>query len=260
MPKNRLTPKSMKKYIVIVFSLIFFNLIANKGLYAQVAYNDSSSQQIAFNKAVGAFYVSEGNQSPLFNGKEYFDYLTSIKGNAYFLDIKSFTKGNIYFDGIWYIDVQMLYDLNKDEVVVLLFNNFTKITLVKQKVINFDYLGFHFKNINSDTLKNKTDLKSGFYGETYNGKIEVLVKFEKNIQTTSGGLSAPESYFNFFKDYYIKKGKDYYRISSKGALLELLKDKKTELKQFIRSSNIKFSENPENFMAIVAAYYDKITN
>jgi hypothetical protein len=250
----------MKKHFVFVFSLFFFSLITSKYLFAQVAYSDSSSQQIAFNKAVGTFYASEGNQSPLYNGKEYFDYLPTIKGNAYFLDSKSFSKGNIYFDGIWYNDVQMLYDLNKDEVVVLLFNNFTKITLVKQKVISFDYLGFHFKNINSDTIKNKNNLKSGFYGEPYNGKTEVLVKWGKNFQTISGGLIAPESYFNSFKDYYIKKGKDYYHISSKSALLELFKDKKEEIKQFIHSSNLKFRESPENFMAVVATYYDKITN
>ena len=250
----------MKKRLSFIFSLLFFSFLTCTCLYGQVAYNDSSSQQIAFNKAVAAFYASEGNQTPLFNGQEYFDYLPTIKGNAYFLDTKSFAKGNIYFDGIWYIDVQMIYDINKDEVVVLLFNNFTKIALVKQKVIVFDYQGYHFKNINNDTIHNKTELKSGFYQEPYNGKTEVLVRWVKNIQTTSGGVSAPESYFNGFKEYYIKKGNTYISVGSKGGLYEVFKDKKNQIKQFIRSSNIRFRDNPEKFMSMVAAFYDKLTN
>ena len=80
------------------------------------------------------------------------------------------------------------------------------------------------------------------------------------MQTSTGGLDGPESYFDPAIDYYIRKNNTYYSVSSQGSMLTILKDKKKELQQYIRANQIKFRKDPEEAMVKIASYYDHLTN
>ena len=74
-------------------------------------------------------------------------------------------------------------------------------------------------------------------------------------------MGAPENYFNAKDEYFLKKGNTYYNLSaSQGSILKLLKDKKSELQQYIKSNKIRFRDNPEDALARIAAQYDHLTN
>lgn len=225
---------------------------------------DSSvnSQQQALQHSLNLFYASLGKQSPLFNGHEYQYYDHRFThGSAYFADAESFANGNIIYDGLQFNGVPMLYDLNIDGVVVLLYNHFTKIQLIKSKVSSFDYLGHHFININADTLGANTVIKSGFYDEIYNGKIKLLARRIKTIQTQNNiDASSLSKYFEARTEYYLKKGNVYYEVYSKRSFVGILKDKKRQLNQFIRAAQIDFNSDREAAMIKMASHYDQITN
>jgi hypothetical protein len=221
---------------------------------------DSSSQQNALNNTLKFFSASIGKQSPLFNGAEYYFYDPHIKGNAYFLEARAFVPGAVFYDGELFTGVPMLYDIYSDKVVVLLYNHFSKFSLVNEKVKSFDLLDHHFVNINADTLVNNSIIKSGFYDELYNGKTQVLVKRSKNIQTATSGILGPESYFNLVKNYYLRKNKVYYSITGKGSMIDVLKDRKKQIQQYIKANQIKFRRDPEEAMVKIASYYDHLTN
>jgi len=249
----------MGKYIYLTFILFFIGKINSNVLLAQSTRSDSSSQQNAFNNAVTAFNASMGKQSQLYNGPEYYLYSPIIKGNAYFSEVNTFTSGSVYYNDVFYSGVPMLYDLNKDEVVVLLYNHFSRFSLIQDKVKWFDFLGHHFININADTININSGVKSGFYDEIYNGKTKVLVKRVKDIQTNNGGLNGLESYFNAYTEYYFLKAHVYYSVSGQGSFLEILKDKRKELQEYIKSNKIKFRKTPEDALVKIAAYYDHLT-
>jgi hypothetical protein len=250
----------MRKCTCLSLLVCLICVIACKTSFAQTAPGDSSSQQHAFNNAVILYNTSIGEQSPLYNGPEYFFYDPTIKGNAYFMEVNAFTTGSVYYDGIYYAGVPMLYDLYSDEVAVLLYNHFSKFSLIKYRVKNFDFLDHHFVNINADTLNNGSNIKSGYYDELYNGKTEVLVKRSKSIQTNTGGTSASEKYYSPSRDFYIRKNKVYYSVSSQGSLIDVFKDKKKELQQYIKANQIRFRTDPEQAMVKIATYYDHLTN
>jgi hypothetical protein len=235
-------------------------IIISQNSLAQSSPVDSSSQQNALNNAVTLYYASLGDQSPLYNGPEYYFYDPLIKGNAYFLDINAFAKGAVYYDGITYSGAPMLYDLCSDKLVLLLYNHFSKFSLIKDKVKSFDFLGHHFVNINADTIANNiSDLKSGYYDELYNGKSEILVKRSKSIQTRTN-TSNVESYFNPSKAYFIMKNKLYYGFTGKKSLLSILKDQRKALQQYIKANQIDFRAEQEEAMVKIASYYDHLTN
>lgn len=250
----------MRKCTCLSIALCLICILVGKNSFAQAAPGDSSSQQNAFNNAVILYNTSLGNQSPIYNGPEYYFYDPTIKGNAYFMDINAFTPGAIYYDGAYYTGVPMLYDLYSDDVAVLLYNHFSKFSLRKDKVRSFDFLGHHFVNIDADTAKGTSGIKSGFYDELYNGKSEVLVKRSKSIQTNTGGTLGAERYFSPSKDLYFKKNNTFYSISSQGSLINILKDKKNEIQQYIKANQIRFRSDPEEAMVKIAMYYDHLTN
>jgi len=249
----------MRKCSCLSLFISFVSITTFSKCLAQAAPGDSSSQQNAFNNAITLYKTSIGNQSPLYNGKEYYFYDPLIKGTAYFMDIKGFTPGSVNFDRGFYDNVPMLYDLYIDEVVVLLYNNFSKFTLVKQKLKSFDFLGHHFININADTININSGTRSGFYDELYHGKISVLIKRTKNIQNSTGG-SGVERYFNAITDLYLKKDNTYYSVTGQSSLINILKNKRKELQQYIKSNQIKFRDNPEQAIVEIATYYDHLTN
>jgi len=245
-----------RTYLPLIWGILC--LIVSKNSFSQEVKTDSSSQQSALNSTLSLFYTSIGKQSSLYNGTEYTFYDPIITGNAYFLDVKAFGPGSINYTGITFSHVPMLYDIYNDQVVVLLYNHFTKIALIKEKVKSFDYLDHHFININADTLGAGTILQSGYYDELYHGKSQVLAKRSKNIQATSSQTTI-ESYFNPVKAYYLRKNNIYYSIGSKGSMLDVLKDKKKQLQQYIRASQINFRQDPEEAMVKIASYYDQLS-
>src|ERR1017187_244133 len=130
----------MKKCICLPAITCLLCAFISKNSFAQVARTDSSSQQYALNNTLTLFYASIGEQSPLYNGAEYYFYDPTIKGNAYFSGVNAFTPGTVFYDGNLYSGVPMLYDIYSDKVVVLLYNHFSKFSLVKEKVRSFDFL------------------------------------------------------------------------------------------------------------------------
>lgn len=225
----------------------------------QSAHVDSSSQQNALNNTVNLFYSSIGKQSPLYNGTEAYPYDPVLKGNAYYADVNSFTPSSVFYDNVHFSGVPLLYDIYGDQLVVLLYNHFTKYTLIKSKVSSFDLLNHHFIRIDTVTFLNNPIIKPGYYDELYGGRVQILGRHSKNIQTTSSGQNS-ESYFNYTKDYFIRKNNIYHSFSGEGGLLSVLKDKKKELQKYIKDNQIKYRTDPEEAMVKIASYYDHLTN
>jgi len=238
--------------------IIAFLTFITKQTRGQTSATDTSEQRIAMERISDAYNTAIGLQSRLYNGPEYEPYSPTIKGNAYFQDINKFTSGTVTYDGLFFKDVPIMYDLNKDVVVVLLYNKFSMYTLLNERVERFDLLDHHFVNITSDSLHTNAGIEAGFYDELYHGHVGVLAKYSKSIQTNSGS-NALETYFSQRKSFYLKKGNNYYSISGQGALLDILKDKRKELQQYIKTRKIKYRKAPEEAMVAIAGRYDELS-
>ena len=234
-----------------------------KSASGQAIGQDTTVLQAALANANAVYTKAIGEQLPLNNGPEYNFYNSlKIKGSAYFMEM-GFTPAAVYYDGAEYKGVPLLYDLYKDQLAAILFDQYSKYLLINDRVQYFDLLGHHFININADTLSNNTAIKTGYYEELYHGRSEALSKRYKLIQnyTSTTGAQEAYSYFTATKeDFFIRKDNVYYRVSSKRELLDILKGKRKQLQQYIKTNKIKFNEDSGHALADVAGYYDQITN
>lgn len=248
----------MIKKINLYLIVISFVIMGNHAL-GQTMVNDTSVQQIALNHIKDSYETAIGQQSRLYNGPEYYLYSPVIKGSANFLDKDDFVLGSITYDGFFYKNVPMMYDLNRNLLVALLYNKFSKYILLNERVQSFDLLNHHFIHIKSDSLNVNAGINDGFYDQVYTGRLEVLIKRSKSIQNTSG-TNTLETYFTAPSlDFYLKKDNGYYSISGQKALLIVLKDRKKELLQYIKTNKIKFKKTPEAAMIAIATRYDELS-
>jgi hypothetical protein len=252
---------SMKKPFLSALLVTCIVLLTSPLCFSQIAVPDTLKQQPAYANAVKLYNAGLGNQSPLYTGPEYNFYSPLIKGSAYFLETNVFANGSVFYDDVQYTNVPLLYDLYTDKLVAQLYDHFSKYVLIKYRVKTFDIDNHHFVNIIVDsTTAKKPGLKSGYYEELYSGKTQALVKRSKPIQTVTGDLLGSGSYFNARVDYFLKKDGAYYVVSGEGSMLDVLKDHKKELQQYIKSNKLKFRKDPEDFMVKIATYYDHLTN
>jgi hypothetical protein len=253
----------MKKWIYMLLKLCFLSLVILKSASGQTVSLDTNQLQAAV-KNVNAYYTKAiGEQLPLYNGPEYYFYNPSeIRGSAYFMET-TFTPGAVYYDGTAYTGVQLLYDIYKDQLVSVLRDQNTKYVLLRDRVQNFDLLDHHFININADTLMGNTVIKTGYYDELYHGKAQVLSRRYKTIQNYTSTTGALEAY-NFFtatkEDFFIRKNNTYYQVASRGEILDVLRDRKKQIGQYIKTNNIKFNKDRGRALVSIATYYDRITN
>lgn len=220
----------------------------------QVSQPDSAVLSQSLQKTLTYFNTAIGEQSLLYNGSEYLYYDPVIKGNAGFMDIAKWQPGSVNYNGGSYQGVPMMYDLNTDQLVVLLYNKFSPFYLIPDKVEDFDLNGHHFISLR-DSL---AGIDKGYYEQWYGGKSKVLVKWVKSIQnaTTTTGL---ETYFQEKHQYYIKKGNVYQPVSSEGDIVSVFKDRKKDIRQYISANKIRYRSDPKEAMVSIASYYDQIT-
>jgi len=250
----------MLKSFLLVFLFFCGGMMTTNAAFAQTSADSLNQNRPVYADVENSFYSAIGSNSRLYNGKLYEFYDHSIQSNAYFMDINDWRPGSVVYDGYLYDKVDMLYDLFKDELVIHLYNSYLKISLISEKVKSFNLLDHHFIYLKQDAA-NPTSLKSGFYDVLYDGKIKVLAKRKKTIQA-SGNLSV--TIYSYFTpttvDYYLYKNGNYYTVNSQGEFLNVLKDRKKQVQDFIKSNKIKYRKGREEAMTMIAGYYDHLTD
>ncbi|MBY0541972.1 MAG: hypothetical protein K2P75_01110 [Sphingobacteriaceae bacterium] len=239
-----------------LFILIGFFLMNFGRLYAQKDNQDSISKiaiqntELFFNKAIG-------QQSWLYNGAAYIGYYPNIEGTAYFQDITSFSNSTIWFEGFRYENVPLKYDIFKDVMVTLLYDRSSLLSLPSEKITHVYLNNHHFVYLKIDNSESTMNLKSGFYDLIHDGKIKLYTKHAKIIKEVVE--VEVKQYFNTRTNYFLLKDGIYHAVSNESSFIAVLKDKKTNLKKYLKDNKVRFKDNPEQAMVLLANYYDELT-
>jgi len=207
----------------------------------------------SFADAVSVYRKTMGENIHLFTGSEYVDYDHRITGNPLFNSL-FFTKGFIIYDNIAYADIEMMYDILNDDVVI---KNYTgkALLLTKEKISSFNLDGHYFVKIITDSTV--TGMKTGFYDVLNDGATKLLVKRKKEL-TEKIELENLESSFTQHDQYYIMKDTVYHTVRDKRSALNVMKDRKSELTKFIRQDKLKFRKNFETALLKTVVYYNSL--
>ena len=230
--------------------ILFVLFCIVQSVHGQNALPDSAFK----NEAVDAYNAVMANQLEFYNGAEYTLYPVAYKGSAYFEGKNHCTPSLIRYNGTWYKDVPVLYDLYNDVMVAAMHDSLY--VLRADKLTDIYLLNHHFINL---TQVSGGKLGPGYYDRLYNSKSQVLVKRVRTVQNNVTQQGVEVTYEN--KDViYIKKGNKYYEVSSKGSVLDVFRDKKKQLKQYLNDNKIRYPSDKEGSIVMLTRYYDQLTN
>lgn len=194
-------------------------------------------------------------ETGLFRGPRYMEYVHTLREGHPYFDDGHMHPGMIYYDGVLYEHLSLLYDLVKGQVVIDdPFDNY-KIGLINELIDSFTSDRHIFIRLR-DSL-NPSQPHNGFYEQLYKGRMSLLKKEKKVVEDD---LSAPamgvQHYISHSISYYIKKGNTYYSVNNRPALLSVMKDRSKELKKFMRKNGLNVRKDKENTLLRATAWYD----
>lgn len=244
----------MNRYTCLVI-LILCLIFPGKHAFGQLTASDSIMLQSALNQAVSLYQRENVEISHLLNGSEYIEYEGYIAGNQFF-ETEYLEDGSVFYDGVLYQNVPLLYDVVKDDVVVIRPKALFNIRLNPEKIKYFNFLDHTFIRQEGDGIKNLT-FPTGFYDLLYDGGTKVLAKRQKILYET---IKENKIYREFRKTdkYYIRKDGNNHPVGSKRSVLNVFKDQKSALLKFLRANKINFRNNPELTMIKIAQQYDEL--
>ena len=220
--------------------LIYFGI-------AQAAFSQTDS--VVFAGKTG----NDGNAT-LYNGRVHVGYLNSIEGSAYY-GANEWQSGTLIFQGVPYRDVLLKYDLVADEVLVLHPNGFTGVTLFTPRIQSFRLGDRSFVALPDHQ---PSDLKAGLYEELSKGKVSLYAKRSKLIKETTITTGVERKFIDQ-SFYYIWKDDAYYAVRNEKAIFDILVDKKNDLADWMKASNINYKSSPENALLRIVAYYNQLS-
>ena len=205
---------------------------------------------------VKVYYDAMGEQSPLYNGREYVEYAATIQVGHPFYQTTEFAKGTIIYEGMQFNDAMMLYDIVKDKVIIRHFNKIFRIDLPVEKIQEFYLLDHHFIRLYPDS----TGLvEEGFYDKMYEGKIQLFIKRKKVVIEERSGtdlLNVAEQ-----KDiFYLQKEGIYHPVKTFKGLLKVFGNRSDAIRQHLRKNGIKFRKAREAAVLMAVQHYDRLSN
>jgi hypothetical protein len=237
------------------FSWVFVFLFNN--LQAQVVQDNSVATDSISGFARQLYFTQRGEESSIYNGTQHNGYSALYEGHAYFWDF-DFQKGWVVYDHALYENIQMKYDVYKDQLIVAPKGlTGISIALFSPRISEFSFNGYRF--VRANLAEDTKPYSTGFYQELVKGKLTALVKRIKTIEEKTSGASVTYSFVEEAKYYLCKQG-SCYPIRSKDNILEVMKDQRKEVQQYLSKNKLNYRKQPEQTIKAVAEFYNRTAN
>ena len=240
------------KHPIIYF--LFFSLFYLNNLFSQSTIIDSSLDRPAVRHIIQLYTDSLKENLRLYYGTEFTGAYRSSAGHPFFENQEP-QNGQIFYDGLFYNNVRLRYDLIHDEVIFVTPENDLNIKLISQKISWFVIPGHLFINVTKDDRL--PGLPAGDFFELVNiGPYSLLIKRKKQLYQPS--KAEENSKFILSNDYFLKRDSICYSINSKRSLLAFCKDRKRQVSKFMQERKMNFKKDPENTIRQAIDYYSKL--
>lgn len=221
--------------------IIVFSLLLSTTAFCQSSYNEKPFFQW-FDNLINA------KNSNLINGVFHSEKYETKEGHDQYYLTRDFLIGDLVYDNQAYFNVNLLYDLYSDDLILGFYENDLLLTiqLIKDKVDSF--------SMNNKSFTRLMDQESGI-----SGFYEVLVKtgeltlYNKHLKRRFRYIDDQQVYYKFKKktNYLVHYQNDYKEIHTKKDVSKLFPEKKTFINDFFSSNNYLLNSDKDKFMVLL---------
>jgi hypothetical protein len=237
------------KNILVIAAL---SLCAGEAM-GQKLVGDTTFVRQAQQFAIDTYAQAIKGQELFYNGGGYIEVRGQGEEHPYFLN-DELQPGSVKFSGLAYNNVYIMYNAALDKVISESPNS-TLIVLNPEKLSAFKINNSSFERLTKD--KYPTLPQTGYYEILYAGKAKIIALRQKTYREKLD--TRKEIYYDASNSYFVFHQGNFHKVKSKGSILKLLNDKKSELKTMIRQKGLRFSDNREVGLARIAEFYDQLT-
>ncbi len=224
------------KWLCLIFSIISINICFSQ---------DSSFVHASLERFKTLYNDKVGANSGLYVGSQYIMY-NSLENEHPFL-FEDWKDGWVVYNGVSYNNVQVLYDIRYDQVVIENFSG-VHLQLIRENISSFSIGSRKFVRIINSKIQD------GFYEILGNTTTKVYAKRKKKFIETLKNTEIHREFEEKSTVFINSKG-SYFSIKKKSELLKVLGDKKEILQKFIKAKKLKFRS--ENDIIMTVAFYDQ---
>jgi len=248
------------KFKIFIFLIILLTVSASASIAQnQIAKSATKNKNEDLLKAESIYNETFHNHSKILTGKYYNDSYRGIKDHPYYNE-SSWKIGSVGYENQEYDSIEIKYDVYRDLLLVKYIDEqgyIRPIQLYSAKVEAFQLYGHHFQHLEGDSLPNDI---SGFFDLLHSGNnASVLAKRRKEIDQ-SNTLTSLEHRFVTKDKLYIRLGQNFYEIKKRKSMLEVLSDRKSELKAYLKLNKSRFKNDHEKELVEAVKYYNSIVN
>jgi hypothetical protein len=241
--------KRIANKLLIPFLLSAFLLFAlNVDIYPQNLTPGIKSQFLSTSKQAFEDTVTNRTKTdfPFIIGRFHKPVNNNFR-HPYFNENK-WISGSLVYDGRIYKAGNLKYDIEKDKLIYLMYTQdfaMNTIALDENFITEFCLLDITFKYFTNRVIEG---IKDGYYEVVFDGKLKFLVRIKK---------SEPfgDKPYNVSAEMFLVKEGQIIRIKSLGKLINQLKDKKKEVKRFVKDNNLKVSQSDYSSASKVLTFY-----
>ena len=246
-----LVKSSLEEYIFLLF-IVRINLYPqNIPTCVKVQFFNRSKQAIedTVNKRTKIDY-------PFIIGRSH-SSISSDFNHPYFNENK-WVNGLLVYEGHAYKADNLKYDIENDKLIYLKYTKDYKmdcIALNENFIPGFSIFNSRFKYYSGLKNNRGAEQKAGYYEVVFDGKLKFLVRSEKTqtLDNTSSMM-----YYKASASLFLLKNGRLISVNSMSKLINQLKDKKKELKKFVRDNYLKLNETDYTSAFKVLEFYESI--
>lgn len=218
--------------------------------------SDSSAYQKSVTTSINGYKWAIRENLGLFNAPQYLFVFKQSYGFP-FWNADSLINSSIDYDGNYYDDVPLKYDLVNQAIITKSYEQSVQIALLNEKIKSFTINNHQFYKL--DNFKNSyKNINTGFYDRLYVGRITIWAKRNKELKLS---LNAEEQSGKFkeFDQYYIQTDNVFNLITEKANVNSTLKNNKA-IDIFMKQKKMKFADNIEDELIKIAMFYEQLKN
>ncbi len=229
-----------------------FSLFAFIGFGAFSQNNSQNNIYETYDKIVGL------DNTGLYNGTEFADPFLNTDGSYRYFNGFDYTKGSVEYNGQYYANVSLKYDLLDDNLLVRSDDNLSifNVKLIPEFVSEFSIYNKHFVRL----AETKLDLSgNGFFEKAYLGNdLSIYIKHtkKKRDKPLKSGIQYNFTEVNF---YVLENGGIYYLVDSSKDIEKILPEKKDIIRNFHKSYKTLYKSNLDTYMTKLVKYLDGST-
>lgn len=226
---------------------------------AQSSLKENPSSDSAYSVALRQYHSYVAPEVGLYRGIQYIDYDYTVQKGQPFFGPDSIRYGSVWYGGMAYDHVRMLYDLVKNQLVIADPYNIYKISLFMDLVDSFRLDGHLLLRIRDSAAP--SSLRSGLCEPLYRGGVSLLKRERKalheNLVISSDNVRL---FIDGSESYYLKKDLSYHPVNTRKELFDLLRNRRSDVRRLIRKSKLKWHTDKQEILLLVTAWYDGVNH